>query len=271
MQETIDHKTLRSAQAFKSKSKIEEVSGNRYAAKLVETPEELEAVLRLRFDVFKRELSNSAGLEQHSGIDFDKYDLHCDHLIVTEKKTGEAVGTYRLNTIEGARSAAGFYANTEFSIEDLPADILDGSIELGRACIAKQHRNSKVLFMLWKGLANYLTATGKRYLFGCCSIFTQDGKVAARVLDRLKREGHVHKTIFVTPRQDRKCLPERSSADDSQAIELPALVSIYLRIGAKICGEPAIDREFETIDFFVIFDVETINKKYLKMFFGERV
>ncbi len=270
MQRMLDHTTLKLAQTFANKVKIDEVSDSRYSAKLVETPKELEAVLRLRFDVFKRELSENENALIDSGIDFDKYDLHCEHLIVTDRKTGEAVGTYRLNTIESAGDASGFYAHTEFSIEDIPTEILTRSIELGRACIAKEHRNSRVLFMLWKGLANYLTVTEKRYLFGCCSIFTQDGEVAAKVLDRLNADGNVHKSIKVSPREDRKCIPSGFTSKDSEEVELPALVNIYLRIGAKICGEPAVDRQFKTIDYFVIFDVNTINKKYLKMFFGDR-
>jgi len=270
MQRTFDQSTLELAKTFANRVKIDKVSDSRYSAKLVETPKELEAVLRLRFDVFKRELSENDNEKIDSGLDFDKYDLHCEHLIVTDNKTGEAIGTYRLNTIETAKDSSGFYAYTEFSIEDLPTKILERSIELGRACIAKKHRNSRVLFMLWKGLANYLTVTGKQYLFGCCSIFTQDGEVAAKVLNRLDADGNVHESIRVSPRENRKCISNNFSSGDSEEVELPALVSIYLRIGAKICGEPAIDREFKTIDYFVIFDVNTINEKYLKMFFGDR-
>ncbi len=269
MQRVLDYTQIATAKTFTRNLKLEEVSDNRYSAKLVETPEEFEAVLRLRFDVFKRELSDNKGFDETVGIDFDEYDLHCEHLIVRNVKTGEAVGTYRLNTIEGAKNAKGFYAYNEFSIEDFPAEMLENSIELGRACIAKEHRNSRVLFMLWKGLAGYLTATKKRYLFGCCSIFTQNFEVAANVQHHLKLNGHVSEKVRVAPRKDRICIPTDFIPDDNADVDIPALVNIYLRIGAKICGAPAIDREFKTVDFFVIFDLETINRKYLKMFFGE--
>ena len=59
------------------------------------------------------------------------------------------------------------------------------------------------------------------------------------------------------------------SPDDTpgnERIELPALFNMYLRIGAKVCGPPMIDREFCTIDFFVVFDVTKMNKKYRRMF-----
>ncbi len=248
------------------KMPVRQVSDGRYIAKMVETSAEFEAVLRLRFDVFVRELS----LEENpvNGMDFDEYDLQCNHIIVTEKASGRAIGTYRLNTIEGAENAEGFYAFNEFSIEDLPIAILEKSIELGRACIAKEHRNSRVLFLLWKVLAQFLEQNEKQYLFGCCSIFTQDGEVAARVLHQLKRNGHLHENIKVKPRESKVCIPENFISNEKEEIELPALVNIYLRIGAKVCGEPAIDREFGTVDYFVIFDLEEINAKYKKLFFS---
>lgn len=248
------------------KHRIEEVSDGKYVAKMVENSREFESVLRLRFDVFHREL----GLEENSAseLDLDEYDLQCNHIVVTEKSTRETVGTYRLNTIEGAKNVKGFYAYNEFSIEDLPAQILKQAVELGRACIKKDHRNSRVLFLLWRVLAAFLEQNKKRYLFGCCSIFTQDSEVAAKVLSQLKAKGHLHETIEVKPRVDKICIPANFIPESLEEIELPALVNIYLRIGAKVCGEPAIDREFKTVDYFVIFDLNEINRRYKKMFFG---
>lgn len=257
--ETLEYKPL-------VKSDVKEVSDGKYVAKMVENSAEFEAVLRLRFDVFNRELA----LEKDSvnKLDFDEYDLRCSHIIVSEKATGKTVGTYRLNTIEGAKNAEGFYAFNEFSIEDLPSDLLNESVELGRACIAKEHRNSRVLFLLWRVLAQFLEENDKRYLFGCCSIFTQDGEVAAKVLNQLKEKGHLHETIEVKPREDKICIPKDFIPKTEEEIDLPSLVNIYLRIGAKVCGEPAIDRDFKTVDYFVIFDLEEINHRYKKMFFG---
>lgn len=246
---------------------IKEVSDGRYVARMARTPADLEAVLRLRYEVFYTELGR--GDAPAGGLDLDEYDLRCDHILVTERATGRVVGTYRLNTIEGAGDASGFYAHGEFSIEDLPPRVIKRAVELGRACIARDHRNTRVLFLLWRVLARFLEKNRKRYLFGCCSIFTQDGVTAARILRRLERDGRVHETISVSPRPEKACLPaDPVPADETEEIELPALVNIYLRIGAKICGEPAIDREFGTIDYFVLFDLAGISRKYKRMFFG---
>ena len=49
-------------------------------------------------------------------------------------------------------------------------------------------------------------------------------------------------------------------------VELPPLFNMYLRLGARVCGPPMIDHEFGTIDFFVVFDVRSMNERYQKMF-----
>jgi len=43
--------------------------------------------------------------------------------------------------------------------------------------------------------------------------------------------------------------------------KLPKLLRTYLAIGAKICGPPAIDREFKTIDFLTLIDLETLSPR----------
>jgi putative hemolysin len=250
--------------------RVNGVAEGRYVAKMVDNSEEFSAVLGLRSNVFKRELLSRSDSDGFSAdLDLDGYDLHCEHLIVTDIESGDAVGTYRLNTLERAGAPEGLYASEEFSIEDLPGRVLERSVELGRACISREHRNSRVLFLLWKMLANYLVVRKKQYLFGCCSIFTQDGEKAAKVLEQLRRDGHMHPELTVRPRVEKRIVPVGFDPSGLDLVQLPMLVNIYLRIGAMVCGEPAIDREMKTVDFFVVFDLDRINPKYRKMFFGD--
>lgn len=235
----------------------------RYEVRLAKNGSETAAALRLRHRVFSVEIGGEAATSP--GFEFDAYDFRCRHLIVIDRDTGETVGTYRLNTIETAGGANGFYSSNEFTIGELPFDVLQNGIEIGRACIAKEHRNTKVLFLLWKGLLRYLEVSGKRYFFGCCSMFTQDEQAGAGAYWKLVRDGHFHDDLWVTPCANGIDL--NAAADDSM-IELPSLFNMYLRIGSKVCGPPMIDREFGTIDFFVVFDVTKMNEKYRRMFAG---
>lgn len=248
------------------KSFVEEITEGRYRAKLAQTPAEIESTLRLRYEVLNVELSAVPNHRTMLGLDFDEYDADCRHLIIIEKVTNKTIGTYRINSIESAKDVSGFYAYNEFSLEDLPPEVLQQAMEIGRACIARQHRNSKVLFLLFKALLNYLKQSNKRYFFGCCSIFTQDLTTGAKVFQQLERKGHLHPTIRVRPRPER-AFPINNFFAETERVELPSLFNIYLKMGVKICGAPAIDREFGTIDFFVIFDLLAMNEKYKRMFF----
>lgn len=246
--------------------KLEIVEG-RYAVRLAQTPDEIDAALRLRFEVFNLELGEGLEASFITGRDEDEFDATCHHLICVERETGEVIGTYRLQTLEMVRTSAGFYTSTEFELNSLPPEVLAASLEIGRACIAREHRNTRVLFLLWKGLATYARLTGKRYFFGCCSLTSQtpaEGLQAARLIER---ENHFHTDFWVAPREEFVCRTEDfSNPDDKTAKPLPKLFLTYLRFGAKVCSPPAIDRRFKTIDFFVLFDVETTDEKYSQMF-----
>ncbi len=240
------------------------VSDERYTVRLAEDRLDVESALRLRYDVFNVELGGREAAAGEAGLEFDAYDLKCRHLIVVSKETGETVGTYRLNSIETAHSTYGFYSANEFTIEDLPREVLRDGIEIGRACIAREHRNTKVLFLLWKALLAYLQQSGKHYFFGCCSIFTQDEDLGRKAHRQLIRDGYLHEDFSVEPCRDSLSLLDVDGNTDE--IELPALFNMYLRIGARICGLPMVDREFGTIDFFVVFDVRSLSERYRRIF-----
>jgi putative hemolysin len=44
-------------------------------------------------------------------------------------------------------------------------------------------------------------------------------------------------------------------------------MDMYIRYAAKICGPPAIDRDFKTIDYLVLLDVHELNEETVKIFF----
>jgi putative hemolysin len=48
---------------------------------------------------------------------------------------------------------------------------------------------------------------------------------------------------------------------------VPKLMRAYLTLGAKICGDPAIDREFSTIDFLTWLDLRALPVRTLQRLF----
>jgi len=240
----------------------------RFAVSLAQTEAELDQALKLRFEVFNLELGEGLESSYQSGRDRDQFDAICHHLIVTDRDNGKVIGTYRLQTIEMTRSWAGFYSAGEFYLRHLPQEILNESVELGRACIAQSHRNRQVLFLLWKGLAQYSASLRKRYLFGCCSLTSQDPVEGVLMSRQLTRDGHMHPTLFVPPNAGYQCAAEPDSVARAREVKVPQLFRTYLSIGAKVCSSAAIDRRFKTIDFLVIFDVDDMDTRQRKIYFG---
>ncbi len=242
-------------------------SDKRFTVKIAENAEEVEAALRLRYKVFNIEFGEEK--DTPFGMDVDKYDYTSHHLIVRKNDTKEVVGVYRLRTLELAQTADQFYSNQEFTLEDLSVDVLKDAIEIGRASIAKNYRHKNVLFLLWKGLAEYIKATNKRYVFGCCSLFSQDYSEGLSTFHKLKNENYLCNDNFVEGQKEFDFTDEEKlSAKINEEIELPQLFRLYLRIGAKVCSPPVIDRKFGTIDFFVIFDIDNLDRRYRMLFFG---
>lgn len=245
-----------------------ETREGKYTVRFATNSEELDEVLKLRFRVFNLELGEGLDSSFQTGRDLDEYDSACHHLMVIEASKGNVVGTYRLQTGAMAAAGKGFYSATEFDLSQLPLEVLEDSVELSRACIAKEYRNTQVLFLLWKGLASYIAFNRKRFLFGCCSLTSQDAGEGKLTMELLRRDGHLHDRFYVPPKSGFECYSPDFVVGQMGEIKLPRLFRTYLRFGAKVCGEPAIDRAFKTIDFFVLFDIFAMDRQTQQMFFG---
>jgi putative hemolysin len=239
-----------------------------YRVSFARTVEELDAIQRLRFDVFNLELGEGLETSFETGRDVDEFDAVCHHLQVTDLRDGAVVGCYRMQTTAMAADHRGFYSAGLFDLETLPADVLDAAMEVGRACVTREHRSKYVLFLLWKGLAMYVAHNEVRYLFGCCSLTSQDASEGWAVMRFLERRDHIHPELHVSPVPRHSLEMLEPSEDRIEGVALPILFKTYLRYGAKVCGEPAIDREFKTIDYLVVLDVDTLSPRTRHVFFG---
>ena len=247
-----------------------QIGDGRYVARFARTKEEIFAALKLRFEVFNLELGEGLQASFITGRDMDEFDEQCHHLIVVDTENQDrVVGTYRMQTSDMARAGSGFYSNVEFELSKLPPEVLSDSIELGRACVAQDHRNTAVLFLLWRGLAAYLRHNRKRYLFGCCSLTSQDPLDGLRVMRLLERNGQIDPLFNVPTQPGFECVAQ-DDVPVEREVRLPKLFQIYMRYGARVCSRPALDRQFKTIDFLVLFDVRSIDEQSRKMFFADR-
>lgn len=248
------------------------VERGNYILKTAESGAELEECLKLRFEVFHKEFMNK---KRNIGIDIDKMDYICDHLAIIDKKSNRVIGTYRLNSSKFTDS---FYSTSEFNLVEILK--LEGTkLELGRACIDKDHRNGVVITMLWRGISEYITQTDTRYMFGCASVKTMEPLEIGLVTKFLNDEGYTTGEYGVSPTRKYKVKQLTTVLDyieknpfeyDRETVQklIPALFKSYMKAGAKLCGEPALDRDFHCIDFLTLMDVGRMNAahkaKYLK-------
>lgn len=229
----------------------------RHRLRFARSAEDLDRVLRLRFEVFNQELGEGLAESWLTQRDREDLDAVCHHLMVEDAATGELAGTYRLQTSDMARAALGFYAAREFELEDLPASVRAQAVELGRACIARSARNGRVLLALWRGIAEYLRWNGHRFLFGCCSLAGQEAADGWALHTELARRGALHPQIDLAARREFACARSARS-DAAGAPATPPLLDMYLRVGARVASRPALDRSFGTIDFLVLLDIEAL-------------
>ena len=234
-----------------------------YQLRLATTPAELEAAQRLRFEVFNLELNEGLDSAYLSGLDQDRFDEICDHLIVEHVATGAIVGTYRLQTGAFAAAHCGYYSEQEFDFSPFEP-IRCELVELGRACVHRDHRKVSVLNLLWRGIIKYATARDARYLIGCSSLTSQDAALGQAMYEQL-RPAHLAAEPFRTRPVLEYQLPVVVPAAECEPP--PRLLRAYLALGAKICGPPALDREFKTIDFLTFLDLsalpETVRNHFL--------
>ena len=237
---------------------------NDYTTRLARDAKEVQAAQALRFQVFNLELNE--GLEQSyvSGLDEDPFDAGCDHLIVEHLPSKKVVGTYRLQTGPNAAARRGYYSAQEFAF-DVYEPWRAEMVELGRACVHQQHRNLVVLGLLWKGIAGYARDRGARYLIGSSSLSSQDPAVGASAYTELCRH-HLPALRWLThPLPHCEC-PLNYLTEEP--VKIPKLLRAYLSLGAKICGPPALDRQFKTIDFLTMMDLNALSASARERFLG---
>ena len=59
--------------------------------------------------------------------------------------------------------------------------------------------------------------------------------------------------------------------DSQLPASVPALLKGYLKLGARVCGEPAWDPDFNTADFPMLLSVSNMGQRYRKHFGFDQV
>ncbi len=215
---------------------------------------------RLRYAVFAQEMGARLG-GGRDAVDEDEFDLYCDHLLVRECDGDAVVGTYRILPPHRRVQIGRLYSESEFDLHRL-SPLLDSLIEVGRSCVHPEHRSGSAILLLWAGLARYMRKGKFRHLIGCASAPLADGgRQAAALRDRMQ-EYLAAPEYRVFPKLP---FPHEQIAR-AASVEVPPLIKGYLRLGAKVCGEPAWDPDFNSADFLIWLALDELTPRYARHF-----
>ena len=237
---------------------------------------EIAAAQALRYQIFYDEMG-AAPTPAMARVrrDIDDYDAVCDHLLVLDHGDFGAprvVGTYRLLRQDVAAAHRGFYSAAEYDLSPLIDQSASGGqlLELGRSCVAPAWRNHATITLLWRGIASYLQTHNIGHMFGCASLHGADPLLHSAELSYLHHHhlappplrARAHDSNHVA--MDR--LPAASIDTRAAARALPPLIKGYLRVGAMIGDGGFVDRQFNTVDVFVVMPVDRITSRYASRF-----
>ena len=227
--------------------------------------DEVREAQKLRFDVFGTEMGARLS-GKVPGHDIDLFDDYCEHLLVRDGTSGMVIGTYRVLTPAQAKRAGSTYSDTEFDLTRLRG-LRNRMVELGRSCVHADYRQGTVIMALWGALFEFMERNSLDTMIGCASIpmlhnGVVSGDVAASIWQQLR---HTHLADIQHHVRPRLPLPVEE-LDHSLAIEPPALIKGYLRLGAKVLGAPAWDPDFNTADLPMMMRIADLPARYRKHF-----
>ncbi len=225
---------------------------------ITQDPQDIRKALELRYRVFAQDMGAQVqGAD--TGIDKDRFDDYCMHLVVKDTATGQIVAYSRILTNDLAARAGGFYSATEFDISRV---LKPGHsyMEIGRTCVDQEFRSGSGLGQLWGFIANYMEEQNIDFMMGCCSIPTSDGYIQANASMDFLRDG------YMVPESMRVIPNVKVPVVDvpREKIQPPSLLRAYLRLGVRICGELCLDEAFGVADAMILLRRQDLNLRYLK-------
>ena len=240
----------------------------KFIIKTAENSFELKNALNLRHEVFYKELLNKSS---DIGLDIDHFDFECDHLIIIDKEFNKVVGTYRFIC---SAFSDNFYSESEFYIDDIK-EAKGTKLELGRACVHKSYRNGITMTLLLMGLFDYINKVNAKYVFGCSSFNSTNVMEISLLYKYLNDTSMLSDEFVIFPKEEFR-IPElvptldvlnKFKIDTTHISDfIPPLLKGYIKGGAKLCGEPALDPKFKCADFLTVIDTGNINNSHVKKY-----
>jgi len=239
------------------------VKSGDYTIKTAEKVKHLFKIFKLRYLTFFKAI----GAKKKFHIDVDDFDFKCDHIVIYDEAEKKMAGTYRVLSSKNTKE---FYSEKEFILDEFK-EFVAPKLELGRACVHPDYRDKPMIDYLLRGITHYVKLSGARYLFGCCSIWSTDQRLAKTMYEYLRKEGKVKDDWNIRPvehmRMNFEEIDVYPMSDSEIKKQIPPLLRTYLNMGGHVYGRPALDRPFRSFDFFIMLDIKNISSAWKRRYF----
>ncbi len=229
-----------------------------YRVRLAESLADLHATQQLRFLTFRK---GRDGAIPAKGLDQDRFDEQCDHVMIEHLKTGQLLCSFRMLTFESGRETPMSYSAQFYDLSALH-DFQGPMVEIGRFCIHPSAKDPDVLRVAWGALTKLVDAHGIELLFGCSSFQGTDAKPYSDAFAIL-RDRHLAPKRWLpkvkAPRVFDYAERVKRTIDRKSGMRLmPPLLKTYLLMGGWVSDHAVIDRQLNTMHLFTGVEINAI-------------
>ncbi|WKK66301.1 lysophospholipid acyltransferase family protein [Lutimonas zeaxanthinifaciens] len=266
-----------------------------YLADSKDIPNTLNEIGRLREVTFRE-----VGEGTNKALDLDQFDGFYKHLFLWDSSQKQLVGAYRMGLgqeIFKKRGIEGFYVNELFKIETELFDMMEATIEMGRAFIIKSYQQRPMpLFLLWKGIVHVtLRYPEHKYLMGGVSISNKFSNFSKSLMIEFMKSHYYDPFIaqYVHPKQaykvklnvaDKDFVFDSAKADMNKFdkiidelepgdLRLPVLMKKYVKQNARLIAfnvDPKFNNAVDGLMYIRIADIpDTTVKPVMEEFQAE--
>jgi len=209
----------------------------------------IDDILKIRNDSFKETYDNNII------DDWTDYDENSYHFMVYDSNL--LVGYYRLRRFENNFNdtlASKLFNLENFSFTDF--------CELSRACVNFNYRDGSVISLLWTNISSFLLSNEIKICIGCTSIIN-DEDTLNNSFSYILNKNLIFKDLII-PNNKIK-INYKLDEENIKKRHVTTLIRAYGKQGATFSPWPSYDSDWNTIDFFTVFNVKDLTKKFSKM------
>ena len=257
-----------------------------FFAKADDIPNLLHEIGRLREITFR-----AIGEGTNKALDLDEYDNYYYHLFLWDSKEKCLAGAYRMGLgkeIFKKHGIEGFYIQTLFKIEPELYQMMENTIEMGRAFIIQEYQQKPMpLFLLWKGIVHVtLRYPEHKYLMGGVSISNQFSDFSKSLMIEFMKSHYYDPYVaqYIQPKKEYKVKLKDADKDfvfdatkaDMQkfdkiideiepgALRIPVLIKKYVKQNARLVAFNVDPKFNDAVDGLMYIKVADIPESTVK-------